>query len=112
MRFCDGLIAALQTVRDGGWNGARAALHSPGTTLSDHVIPLLINDLAELDEPAVIVLDDYHVIDNPHVHGPIREGSIQRLPATAQLVIATRSDPPLALSRLRAGGHLIEIRGR
>ena len=74
------------------------------------MIPLLINDLAELDEPLVIVLDDYHVIDNRHVHGPI-EGLIERLPATAQLVIATRSDPPLALSRLRAGGHLIEIRG-
>ena len=110
VRFCDGLIAALQTVRKDLGNGARVALYSPGTTLSDHVIPLLINDLAELDEPLVIVLDDYHVIDNRHVHGPI-EGLIERLPATAQLVIATRSDPPLALSRLRAGGHLIEIRG-
>ena len=110
VRFCDGLIAALQTVHDGLGNGARVALHSPGTTLSDHVIPLLINDLAELDEPVVIVLDDYHVIDNPHVHGPI-EGLIERLPAIAQLVIATRSDPPLVLSRLRGGGQLIEIRG-
>jgi ATP/maltotriose-dependent transcriptional regulator MalT len=110
VRFCDGLIAALQTARDDLGSGARGALHSPGTTLSDHVMPLLINDLAELDEPLVIVLDDYHMIDNAQVHEPL-ERLIERLPGTAQLVIATRSDPPLALSRLRAGGQLVEIRG-
>jgi LuxR family transcriptional regulator, maltose regulon positive regulatory protein len=110
VRFSDGLIAALQTAREGLGKGARGALHSPGTTLSDHVMPLLINDLAALDEPLVIVLDDYHVIGNEQVHGPL-EGLIERLPDTAQLVIATRSDPPFALSRLRASGHLVEIRG-
>ena len=36
---------------------------------------------------------------------------VERLPATAQLVISTRSDPRLPLSRLRARGQLIEIRG-
>ncbi len=32
------------------------------------------------------------------------------MPANLSLVIATRSDPPLPLARLRAGGHLLEIR--
>jgi ATP/maltotriose-dependent transcriptional regulator MalT len=109
VRLWDGLIAALQTVVADLGVRAQAALHSPGTTLKDHVLPLLINDLATLSEPVVLVLDDYYAIDNVAIHGPI-EQLIERLPATTQLVLATRSDPPLSLSRLRARGQLTEIR--
>ncbi len=109
VRFCDGLIAALQTVVADLGVRAQTALHSPGTTLEDHVLPLLINDLAALSEPVVLALDDYHVIDNVEIHGPI-EQLIERLPATTYLVLATRSDPPLPLGRLRARGQLTEIR--
>jgi LuxR family maltose regulon positive regulatory protein len=35
---------------------------------------------------------------------------LERLPATLQLVVSTRSDPPLPLARLRAGGQLVELR--
>ncbi len=109
VRFCDGLIAALQTVvRDLG-KPAKTALHSPGTTLEDHVLPLLINDLAALSDPLVLVLDDHHVIDNGQIHRAV-EVLIERLPASAHLVLATRSDPPLPLGRLRARGQLTEIR--
>jgi LuxR family maltose regulon positive regulatory protein len=89
---------------------AQAALHSPGTTVTDQVLPLLINDLAELAESVVIALDDYHLIENGEIHGAI-ELLVERLPPSAQLVISTRSDPPLPLSRLRARGQLTEIRG-
>jgi LuxR family transcriptional regulator, maltose regulon positive regulatory protein len=58
----------------------------------------------------VVVLDDYHLIENGEIHGAI-ELLVERLPSTAQLVISTRSDPPLPLSRLRARGQLIELRG-
>jgi LuxR family maltose regulon positive regulatory protein len=71
---------------------------------------LLINDLAELAEPVVLVLDDYHLIENAEIHDAIGL-LVDRLPSTTQLVISTRSDPPLPLSRLRARGQLIEIRG-
>jgi LuxR family transcriptional regulator, maltose regulon positive regulatory protein len=109
VRFFDGLIAALQTVNTGLGEPAQAALHTPGTTLSDQVVPLLINDLAALSEPLVLVLDDYHVIENDEIHEPI-EMLIERLPATTHLVLATRSDPPFPLGRLRARGQLTEIR--
>ena len=110
VRFWDGVFAAMQTTAPGIGGSAQAALHSPGTTVTDQVLPLLINDLAELTEPVVLVLDDYHLIENAEIHGAI-ELLVERLPATAQLVISTRSDPPLPLSRLRARGQLIEIRG-
>jgi LuxR family transcriptional regulator, maltose regulon positive regulatory protein len=109
VRFFDGLIAALQTVQSDLGALAQTALHSPGTTLEDHVLPLLINDLAALSERLVLVLDDYHVIANKQIHRPI-DLLIERLPATAHLVLAARSDPPLSLGRLRARGQLVEIR--
>ena len=110
VRFWDGVVAALQTTAPRIGDSAQAALHSPGTTVTDQVLPLLINDLAELPEPVVLVLDDYHLIENGEIHGAV-ELLIERLPAAAHLVISTRFDPPLPLSRLRARGQLTEIRG-
>ncbi|HEY2437528.1 MAG TPA: hypothetical protein VGH93_10115, partial [Solirubrobacteraceae bacterium] len=110
VRFWDGIFAALQTIAPEIGGSAQTALRSPGTTVTDQVLPLLINDLAELPEPVVIVLDDYHLIDNGEIHAAI-ELLVERLPSSAQLVISTRSDPPLPLSRLRARGQLTEVRG-
>ena len=109
VRFWDCVFAALQAVAPGIGGSAQAALHSPGTTVSDHVLPLLINDLAGLSEPIVLVLDDYHLIENGEIHGAI-ELLVERLPSAVHLVVSTRSDPPLPVSRLRARGQLTEIR--
>jgi ATP/maltotriose-dependent transcriptional regulator MalT len=109
VRFWDGVFAALQTTSPRIGGSAQAALHSPGTTLTDQVLPLLINGLAALTEPIVLVLDDYHLIENGEIHAAV-EWMVERLPSVAHLVIATRSDPALPLSRLRARGQLTEIR--
>lgn len=109
VRFWDGFLAALRTVSPAIGASAQTALHSPGTTVDDQVLPLLVNDLAALPEPLVLVLDDYHAIENPEIHAAL-ELLVERLPAKAHLVLATRSDPPLPLSRLRARGQLTEIR--
>ena len=69
----------------------------------------LLNDLAALSDQVVVVLDDYHVIEEPHV----RDGMIylvEHLPPPIRLVIASRADPALPLARLRARGELVEIR--
>jgi LuxR family transcriptional regulator, maltose regulon positive regulatory protein len=110
VRFWDGICAALQTIAPEIGGSSQAALHSPGTAVADQVLPLLINDLDGVAEPLVLVLDDYHVIANSEIHAAI-ELLIERLPSTAQLAMSTRSDPPLPLSRLRARGQLMEIRG-
>jgi LuxR family maltose regulon positive regulatory protein len=109
VRFWDGVIAALRTVDPGLGADAESALHSPGTTIAEHMLPLLINELSDRDESIVLALDDYHVIDNRDIHRQI-EAFIDRLPLTMHVVIATRSDPPLPLGRLRARAHLTEIR--
>jgi LuxR family transcriptional regulator, maltose regulon positive regulatory protein len=62
-----------------------------------------------VEEDVVLVLDDYHVIDAEPVHGAVAF-LLDHLPPRMHLVIASRSDPPLPLARLRARGELIEIR--
>jgi LuxR family maltose regulon positive regulatory protein len=109
VRFWEGILSALERISPRIGASARAALHSPGTTVEDHVLPLLINELAPLPSPVVLVLDDYHLIENRRIHEAL-ELLVERLPPKVHVALATRSDPPLALSRLRARGQLTEIR--
>ncbi|MFP5288545.1 MAG: LuxR C-terminal-related transcriptional regulator, partial [Thermoanaerobaculia bacterium] len=59
----------------------------------------------------VLVLDDYHVIESPAIHQAL-QFLLDRLPPSLHVVLATRVDPPLHLSRLRARGQLTEIRAQ
>lgn len=72
------------------------------------VLPMLVNALAALPDPVVLVLDDYHVISEPECHEQIAS-LLLHLPSSAQIVLITRSGPPLPLARMRAGGDLAEI---
>jgi len=73
------------------------------------VLPLIVNQLAGLTEPVVLVLDDYHVIEAPSCHDQVAF-LLAHLPPSAQLVIITRTEPPLGLGRIRALGEMTEIR--
>ena len=52
-------------------------------------------------EPFSLILDDYHVIEEPSIHQAI-DFLLEHQPPQLHLVILTRIDPPLPLSRLRA----------
>ena len=69
----------------------------------------LAAELNELPGQLVLVLDDYHVISDPKIDELLSE-LLKHPPRTLHLVIATRTDPHINLSRLRALGHLTEIR--
>ena len=56
---------------------------------------------AALPADAVLVLDDYHLIDAPPIHSALAF-LLDHLPPQLHLVITTRADPPLPLTRLRA----------
>lgn len=73
------------------------------------VLSVLINYLDDLAYPICLVLDDYQFITNRVIHEGLAY-FLERLPATAHLIIATRSDPPLPLARLRARDQMVEIR--
>ncbi len=69
----------------------------------------ILDRIAATGDGAILVLDDYHVIDEPAIHRLVAS-LVERLPPGARLAIATRADPPLPLARLRARGELLEVR--
>ncbi len=73
------------------------------------LLPSVINELARLSAPVVLVLDDYQVITEPSCHEQIAF-LLQHLPASVQVVLITRTDPPLPLAGLRAAGDMAEMR--
>jgi LuxR family maltose regulon positive regulatory protein len=88
---------------------AIAALGRRGADIEAHVLPALLNELAALPDDVVLVLDDYHVITNPAIHRQVAY-LVDRLPPRVELALASRTDPPLPLGRLRARRELLEIR--
>ncbi|MEA2058051.1 MAG: LuxR C-terminal-related transcriptional regulator [Actinomycetota bacterium] len=89
--------------------GADETLRAPGVEPMRRIVPMLVNELYEIDDPMVLVLDDYHVLTQERVHASILY-LIDHLPPSLCLVIGTRADPPLPLGRLRASGELTEVR--
>ena len=106
--FWSHLIAALQVSRPGIGASSLALLESSDRAIEAVVAPLL-NELAALSEPLVLVLDDYHVIESREIQNGMTF-VLDHLPAHVRVVMATRVDPALPLARMRARGELIEIR--
>jgi LuxR family transcriptional regulator, maltose regulon positive regulatory protein len=86
-----------------------AALNVPGAKVVDTVLPKLVNELGEVPQKVSLVLDDFQFATDDMCRESM-EFFVDHLPENVQLVIATRSDPPLHLGRLRARGELNEIR--
>jgi LuxR family maltose regulon positive regulatory protein len=103
------LIASLQTIAPDCGRNAFALLDAPPTAPPEVVLTSLLNDLAALPAPALLVLDDYHLVRQPAIHTAI-EFLLNHMPATLHLTIATREDPPLPLPRLRASRQIVEVR--
>ncbi|MFN0144420.1 MAG: LuxR C-terminal-related transcriptional regulator [Mycobacterium sp.] len=73
------------------------------------VVSAVVNKLAEVSDPLVILIDDYHLIDNARVHRGV-ERLIDLCPTQVTIVISTRIDPPFRLGRLRVRNQITEIR--
>ncbi|NTV65193.1 MAG: AAA family ATPase, partial [Oscillochloris sp.] len=108
-RFWSALPAALARAFPGLGDHARSMLQSPQPPSLDVVVSALIEDLAALQDPCLLVLDDYHLIADPDIHSGLAL-LIEHLPPQIRLVILSRSEPPLPLARLRVRGQLSELR--
>jgi LuxR family maltose regulon positive regulatory protein len=100
-----------------------ACLEEGGTVIDIHILaggPVqhlqleellgeFIRGLMELRQDVVLVLDDYHLIQNKQVHVALQY-ILDHAPERLHLLLLTRSDPPLELARLRVAGQLGELR--
>jgi LuxR family maltose regulon positive regulatory protein len=108
-RFLSYWATAWNRISDFELENILELLDTPQLPPYQSILDDAINALASLDEPAVLVLDDYHIITTPLIHEML-EYFLEHQPHQAHLVIITRSDPPLPLPRLRARGQMVEIR--
>jgi LuxR family maltose regulon positive regulatory protein len=108
-RFFTYLIAALAELHP-QLEPNNAAIHQSRQIHSPEVILTpLINDLSGIGNPFALVLEDYHYINDERIHQAVAF-LVDHLPPVMRLIILTRVDPPLPLSRLRARNQLAEIR--
>jgi LuxR family maltose regulon positive regulatory protein len=110
-RFWRHVVAALDRVRPGVAGEVAPLLGPPALPSFEGLVSALINELAAQPDRVLLVLDDYHLIQAHQVHAAL-EFLLEHLPPGLQLVVASRSDPPLPLARLRARGRLAELRER
>ncbi len=68
-----------------------------------------INEIDDISDDFILVLDDYHKINNSEIHDFVNT-YLQFPPQNLHLVIITRRDPPLKLTHLRAYNRINEIR--
>ena len=110
-RFWRHAVAALDRARPGIGDRVAPLLGPPAPASFEGLVTALINELAAQPaaDGALLVLDDYHVIGSQPVHDSLGF-LLEHRPAGLCVVLASRSDPPLGLARLRARGQLAEVR--
>jgi len=106
VRFLSCLASALESLRPGLVAEAEVLLQS---ALPKAALAALIHCLNSIPQPFALVLEDYHLITASEIHDTVAY-LISHLPAQMHLVLSSRIDPPLPLSRLRVRGDLTEIR--
>lgn len=112
VRFLTYLVSALNRIQGLETEigvGALQMLQSPQPPPPETILITLINELALASLKIVLILDDYHLIDSQSVHNGLNY-LIENLPSQLHLVITTREDPPIQISRLRSRSQLTELR--
>ncbi len=109
--FWSTVLMALQAIKPGLGQELMSQFRLSLPITPIEIATQLVNEIACLaDEPFCmgLVLDDYHHIQHPDIHASMQSW-LERLPPGMQLVIASRTRPPLALGRLRAMGAVTEL---
>jgi LuxR family maltose regulon positive regulatory protein len=108
-RFWAYLVASIGEALPSTTSSLRQLVSSSDSD-EQSLISAMVNVLAELAEPLVVVIDDYHLIDHASVHRGM-ERLIDLCPPTVTIVVSTRVDPPFRLGRLRVRSQVTELRG-
>jgi LuxR family maltose regulon positive regulatory protein len=107
--FLDYFIAAIQMIFPESLPETSAFLKTRQLPPHEYLTATLINEISELPELFVLVLDDFHRIEDKTIHQLV-EALVDSLLQRMHLVLAGRVEPHLPLARLRVGRQMTEIR--
>jgi len=108
-RFWRYLLLAAGQAGSAAGTAALRRLDAAGSDVLRDVLPAFVNELADAQASLMLVLDDYHLITSAQVHASVAT-LLDRSPPQLHLMLITRADPPLPLSRLRVREELAEVR--
>jgi LuxR family transcriptional regulator, maltose regulon positive regulatory protein len=106
--FVSYFVSALEMIEPGIGRAALSLLGSLKTPTPKDLMIQLLNEIAVLPGSLVLVLDDYHVIEDPDIDAALTY-VVDHLPEQLRLVIATRTEPRLPLARWRTQERITEI---
>ncbi|MDB4442349.1 response regulator [bacterium] len=107
-QFINYLLAAIARAFPGTCETTRSSLRAPELAPVSDLSLYLVNDLANIEDPFILVLDNFHKIREKAVHELVG-AVLAHLPQNLHLMLLTRRDPPLLTSTLRALGQVNEI---
>jgi ATP/maltotriose-dependent transcriptional regulator MalT len=102
------LVATLQTLEPAVARAPISLLGSLKMPAPKDLMALLLNEISDAEERIVLVLDDYHVIENAEIDSAMAF-FIERLLPRLRLIIATREQPNFPLARWRSLERVTEI---
>ncbi len=106
--FWTGVVTALRTaVPEVGPKSLELVAAVPLPT--ERLLTTVLNELAAAPGDVWLVLDDYHLVDSSEVGAGVAF-FLDHLPPHVHVVLSTRADPDLPLSRWRGRGELVEAR--
>jgi len=109
LRFLEYLVAALQNIDQSLGRKTQALLWRGQPPTFDQLLTVLLNEILEYKNEIAIVLDDFHHINSLVIQDGL-DTLLNHLPPNVHLIVLTRSDPALPISRLRSLGQLVELR--
>ncbi|MBU0995277.1 MAG: LuxR C-terminal-related transcriptional regulator [Proteobacteria bacterium] len=107
-QFFSYVTAAFQQAAPGLCMGTHSLLQAGPMIPEKAIISTMINELSSIDSPIFLILDDYHLITESIIH-QILDYFISHIPENIHLMMASRSEPPLQIAKMRAKNKLIEI---
>lgn len=108
VRFVSYLLAAVREIHPDFGAAIEDILFAPKLSGVETVSSYLIRELEQIQEPFVLVLDDYHAIDSWYINalmGKLLDSAALKI----IMVLITRREPLLAFSDLRAAGRITEL---
>ena len=107
MRLWSSVATAVERVRPGAGGDALAKLREPAGVVLPAIEALAIG-LAADERPIVLVVDDVQSIGDARCLRSL-DHAVASLPEHVQLVLISRTVPPMRLARLRTQGELVEV---
>ena len=103
------IVAAVQTIFPGTLQEIQALVNALTLPPVPVLAGILINEIDRIDKPFNLVLDDFHLIQDESVLALLTQ-LLRHPPQAMHLVLVSRRDPSLPISKLRANNLLREVR--